>query len=161
MRTSRWILLRMRNISNKICRENQNTHFMFSNVFSKIVPFIRQFRKILVEPEAINDVTIRRICIACWIVKTTRTRIYTPTLPGTHTHARTYTRIRTHTNQCTILIAFPLQQWFANAPQYYVIRTLPVCLSVLSYHLYVNRYADLLALWRKPTTCTKTLVVYR
>ena len=30
---SRWILLRMRNISYKICRENQNTKFMFSKFF--------------------------------------------------------------------------------------------------------------------------------
>jgi len=26
-------LLRMRNVSDKSCRENQNTHFMFSNFF--------------------------------------------------------------------------------------------------------------------------------
>jgi hypothetical protein len=38
---SRWILLRMRNVSDKSCTENQNTHFMFSNVFPKIVPFVR------------------------------------------------------------------------------------------------------------------------
>jgi len=29
----RWILLRMRNVSDKTLRENQNTHFMFSNFF--------------------------------------------------------------------------------------------------------------------------------
>ena len=38
---SRLVLLRMRNISNKCCRENQNTHFMFNNSFSKIVAFMR------------------------------------------------------------------------------------------------------------------------
>jgi len=27
----------MRNVSDKICVENQNTHFVFSNVFIKIV----------------------------------------------------------------------------------------------------------------------------
>jgi len=31
--SSRSFLLRMRNFSDKICRENQNTHFMFSNFF--------------------------------------------------------------------------------------------------------------------------------
>jgi hypothetical protein len=42
------ILLIMRNVSNKYCRENQNTHFMFNNFFSpKIVPFMRQYGKIL------------------------------------------------------------------------------------------------------------------
>jgi hypothetical protein len=30
---SRWILLRMRNVLDKSCRENQNTHFTFSNFF--------------------------------------------------------------------------------------------------------------------------------
>jgi hypothetical protein len=27
-------------ISDKSCRENQNTHFMFNNIFPKIVPFM-------------------------------------------------------------------------------------------------------------------------
>jgi len=37
------ILVRMRNISHKTCRENQNRRCMFSNLFSasKIVPFMR------------------------------------------------------------------------------------------------------------------------
>jgi hypothetical protein len=30
---SRSVLLRMRNISEKSCRENQNTHFVFNNIF--------------------------------------------------------------------------------------------------------------------------------
>jgi len=34
-------LLRMRYVSDKCCRVNQNTHFMFNKVFSKIVPFMR------------------------------------------------------------------------------------------------------------------------
>jgi hypothetical protein len=33
MITSRRILLRMRNVSDKSCREKQNTHFMFNNIF--------------------------------------------------------------------------------------------------------------------------------
>jgi len=31
----------MRNVSDKSCREYQNTHFMSSNFFLKIVPFMR------------------------------------------------------------------------------------------------------------------------
>ena len=38
---SRSGLLRMRNVSDKSCTENQNTHFVFSNFFPKIVPFMR------------------------------------------------------------------------------------------------------------------------
>ena len=37
----RSVLLGMRNVSDKVCRENQNTHFVFNNFFSKIVPFTR------------------------------------------------------------------------------------------------------------------------
>jgi hypothetical protein len=36
------IVLRMRTVSNKSCRKNQNTHLMFSKFFLKIVPFMRQ-----------------------------------------------------------------------------------------------------------------------
>jgi hypothetical protein len=38
---SRSFLLRMRNISDKFCRVNQNTHFMCSNFLSNIVPFMK------------------------------------------------------------------------------------------------------------------------
>jgi len=37
----------MRNFSDKVGRKNQNTHFTFSNCFSKIVEFMRQCGKIL------------------------------------------------------------------------------------------------------------------
>ena len=33
-------LLRIRNVSDKSCREYQNTHFIFNNFFPKIVPFM-------------------------------------------------------------------------------------------------------------------------
>jgi hypothetical protein len=32
---SRSVLLRMRTVSDKSCRENQNTHFIFDNLFSE------------------------------------------------------------------------------------------------------------------------------
>ena len=35
------IILRMQNVSDRCCRVNQNTYFMFSNVLLKIVPFMR------------------------------------------------------------------------------------------------------------------------
>jgi hypothetical protein len=46
MTISRWILLKMRNVLGKSCRESQNTHFMFYNSFPKIVPFMRCCGKI-------------------------------------------------------------------------------------------------------------------
>ena len=37
----RWIL-RMRNVSDKSCRENKNMHFLFNNfIFPKIITLIR------------------------------------------------------------------------------------------------------------------------
>jgi hypothetical protein len=44
---SRSFLLRMRNVSDKSCRENQNTHFVLGNFFSKILPLMIKCGKIL------------------------------------------------------------------------------------------------------------------
>jgi len=38
---SRSVLLRVRNVSDKPCGEDQNTYFRFNNFLPKIVPFIR------------------------------------------------------------------------------------------------------------------------
>ena len=38
---SRSVILRVRNVSDKSCRENQNAHFMFNHFFPKIMPFMR------------------------------------------------------------------------------------------------------------------------
>ena len=47
MVVSHWILLRIRNISDKVCRENQNTHYTCNNIFfPKIMPFMRLCGKI-------------------------------------------------------------------------------------------------------------------
>jgi hypothetical protein len=48
---SNWIFLGMRNITGTICRENQNTHFMFSNFFPKIVSLWEIMWKNIVEPD--------------------------------------------------------------------------------------------------------------
>ena len=45
--TSRSLLRRMRNVSDKRRRENQNKHFKFSNFFAEVVPFMRLCGKIL------------------------------------------------------------------------------------------------------------------
>ena len=37
----RQVFLRMRNVSDKNCRENQNARIIFNNLFPKIVPFMR------------------------------------------------------------------------------------------------------------------------
>jgi hypothetical protein len=92
----------MRNISDKISRENQNTRFMFYNFFfSKIVPFMRERGKILLSRQATHDKW--RVRIACWMPK------------ATDTHS-----------EYVILIAFPLQQWLhENVSDVTFIHTFP------------------------------------
>jgi len=95
---SRWILLKTRNISEKSCRENQNTRFTFSNFFFFLFFFFFFFVlenrvvnevmwKNIVEPDRFQ-MTIWRMRIARWIPKAKNTQ-----------------------SQYVFLIAFPPQQW--------------------------------------------------
>jgi hypothetical protein len=68
---SRSFLLRMRNVSDKSCRENQNTHFVFSNFFSNIVPCMRKCGKNTVV-RGKSQMTVWLMRIACSIPKATR-----------------------------------------------------------------------------------------
>jgi len=74
---SRSILLRMKNVSDKICRESQNAHFMFNNFpppppLHPIRPENRAVYKIMweniLEPDR-PQMTIWGKRIACWIPK--------------------------------------------------------------------------------------------
>jgi hypothetical protein len=77
----------MRNVLNKICRENQNTHFVFSNFFISENHAVYEIMwKNIVEPGR-PQMAIWRMRIACWITK------------ATNTHSK-----------YVILIDFPLQQ---------------------------------------------------
>jgi hypothetical protein len=51
MTISRWILYRMRNVLEKYCRDNQNTHFMFSKLFCENRALHEIMSKNVVEPE--------------------------------------------------------------------------------------------------------------
>ena len=48
---SRSFLLRMRNVSDKLCTETQNTRIMLNNFFLKIVPLMKKMWKNMVEPD--------------------------------------------------------------------------------------------------------------
>jgi len=66
-------LLRMRNISDKRCRENQITYFVFSDFFfCKNGVVYEKMGKNIVE-RGIQQVIIWRIRIACWVPKATNT----------------------------------------------------------------------------------------
>ena len=69
---SRSILLRMRNISDKNCKDKQKKHFMFHKDFlTKNMPFEKRWKNI-VQPDR-PQMILRTMCITCWIPKATDT----------------------------------------------------------------------------------------
>jgi hypothetical protein len=88
MITSCWILLRIKNVSVKSCRGNQNTHFMFSNAFWKLCCLWHNVEKHSRARQATDNKIVWHMHTACWITK------------ATDTHS-----------EYVILIPFPLQQW--------------------------------------------------
>jgi hypothetical protein len=66
------VLLRMRNVSAKICRANQNTHFMFNNFFpdNRAVYEIMWGGGYAAEPNR-PHMKIRHMRFVCWIPKAT------------------------------------------------------------------------------------------
>ena len=117
MTISRWILLSMRIFSNKSCTENHYTHLMFSDIFPKIVPFMRCW-KIRWNQRA---QTIWRLCVAYWIRKPTHAQAHARARALTHIHGRTQAYAcpqqparghgHTRTEICNTY-CFPRQQWF-------------------------------------------------
>jgi len=87
MITSRSTFLRIRNVSDKSCRENQNTYFMFSNFFFENRPVYETKCKNIVQPGR-PQMTIWCMHITRWINEVTDTH-----------------------SEYVILIAFPLLQW--------------------------------------------------
>jgi hypothetical protein len=107
MTISGWILSKMRNVSNKNYRENQNTHFMFSNFFFNIKS-CRLWDN--VEKYGATRGTIddnRHMRFTCWVSKA----------KGAHTRLRTHphARIDADTHKYVIFTSFPRQQWFLDS----------------------------------------------
>jgi len=100
---SRSVSLRLRNVSDRSCRENRNTHFVFRNFPPKIVPFMRNVEKYDRAGQATDDNIIRHMRIACWITK------------ATDRHS-----------EYVLHIAFPRQKWLRERNS--VLRCLPVFL---------------------------------
>jgi hypothetical protein len=71
---SRSKFLTMRNVSGKSCRENQNTHFMFKNFFSKnCTVYEIMWKKYGTARQPTDDNIIRRMRFAFCITKATDT----------------------------------------------------------------------------------------
>ena len=83
---SRSVLLTKRNVSDKSCRENQNTHFVFSFFFENRTVYEIGWKNTVERGRP--QMTIWRMRIACRIPKSTNTH-----------------------SEYVILVTFPLQQW--------------------------------------------------
>jgi hypothetical protein len=70
---SRSILLRMRNILNKLRRKNQNTHFMVKNVFRKSCRLWDNVENFDTARQAADYSLIQRMRIVCWVPRATNT----------------------------------------------------------------------------------------
>ena len=85
---SRSVFLIMRNVTDKICREKQNTRFMFNNFFFRILCRLRDnLGKHCTAGQATYDNMAHAHCML--------------NTEATNTHSKHVT-----------LIAFPLQQWY-------------------------------------------------
>jgi hypothetical protein len=100
---SRLFLLLMRNVSARICRENQNTYFMFSNFFPEYGRLWDNMGKYGRAIRDIDDNVIQRMRCACWITKATSTN-----------------------SEYVMHIALVLQQWFQERPSLLCYNTLLV-----------------------------------
>jgi hypothetical protein len=112
MTISRWIGLRMGNVVDKICRENQNTPFMFS------IFFFYEHRDIM---------------IYCWKMCWRQTRLklhwnmaYARCTLAKQGYKRASSLTHTHTQY---LFLFHGNSGWENTPQVYVTRTFPVLLT--------------------------------
>ena len=87
---SRLILSRMGNIWDRICRESQNTNFVFNKFLylKNRAVYEIMWKNVVRVRQATDDNKIRRMRIACWITKVTDKH-----------------------SECVILIALPRQQW--------------------------------------------------
>jgi hypothetical protein len=68
---SRSGVLRTRNVSEKVCKENQSTHYMFNNFFRKSYRLWHKVEKYRAEPHTPH--VTWNIYIACWITKSADT----------------------------------------------------------------------------------------
>ena len=116
------ILLRMRTVSDKSCRENQNTHFIFNNFCFKLFRLRDNVEKYCRSGQATDG--NMRMLNACWIPKATNTQLAYVILiafpPQQRLHERasmlryTYTACFVYISptQCTCVFLRILEQLF-------------------------------------------------
>ena len=72
---SRSFLLRMRTVSGKSCRENQNTPYTFNNLFLISYRLLENVEKYVRARQATDDNIICSTRNGCWITKVTNTHL--------------------------------------------------------------------------------------
>ena len=106
--------------SNKSCRENQNTLsiiFFFKNLAGKEI-----MSKYTVKSEATG---VSMAATGMLDLVRLYARKHTHAHPQPHT-CSPYALPRVYLQKYVIPIAFPRQQWFVNAPECYILHTLPI-----------------------------------
>ena len=111
MTISRSILVRVRNASNKSCRENQNTHFVLSNFFSPALRvFMRKCGRSLCSQRG-RTWQYRGALHAGLVSLHARKHTSAPVHPQPHARPRIHPRARAHTHTQTqkyaMLMVFP------------------------------------------------------
>jgi hypothetical protein len=105
MITSPWILLRVRNVSDKSCIGNQNAHFFFKHVFLKIVSLWDSVE---------NTEYIVEFSLQQWLREHTTMLCYHIAYLISF-HFRMVIMIRGYRSECT------MQFWYAYSPTYHKI----------------------------------------
>jgi hypothetical protein len=141
----------MRNVLHKSCRENENTHFMFNNVF---------FRKSHRLGDNVEKYRPRNMSqYGAYALRAGIERLYAhknahaPGYPHARTHART--RKHAHTDQYVILTAFPRQQLFRERASVLRYSTLSV---LLIYTLLRKKTCSITTFY--PFVCATHLKIY-
>ena len=127
MIVSRWILLKMANVSDKSCREYQNTHFTFSNSSPKSCRLWDNVEEYSIDRQTKGNNIIQRKRFACWITKVTDTD-----------------------SEYVIFIASPQQQWLRQRVSilrytYIACLDLLFALQILSFDLHHYK----ISIWNK------------
>jgi hypothetical protein len=102
-------LLRMRNVSDKSCRENQNTHFVFNNILPPENRAVCETVCKILQSRTGHGQYNRRMRVACCITK------------ATYAHS-----------EYSILIAFHGNNCYANATERYVNTYIACLVNVLN-----------------------------
>jgi len=100
--TSCSFLLRMRNVSDKTCRGNENTHFVSCKSPPQNRAVYEMIWRNIVEPGR-PQMTIWRMRISCWIPKATNTHTHTLRLCNTHCFSTTTMVVFKHLNVISTL----------------------------------------------------------